>query len=176
MPKGKFSASDVRAMVRDLRETVLSWRVANVYDLDARTYLVKLAMPGVGEKKVLLLESGVRFHLTAYEHRERTTELPSPFAMKLRKHEKSGLTRHLEARARANARMMDDYLQSASQAHLPHLERPTHCVPPRAAAASAAYLPSDGRAWPSPHALRAAPREVTSTSLRSRPGEPRHHR
>ena len=39
-------------------------------------------------------------------------------AMKMRKHEKSGITRHLEARARANARMMDDYLQSASQARL----------------------------------------------------------
>ena len=117
MPKGKFSASDVRAMVRDLRESVLSWRVANVYDLDARTYLVKLAMPGVGEKKVLLLESGVRFHLTAYERRERTTELPSPFAMKLRKHVRA--KRLEDVRQLGQDRVVD--LRFGSGEHCAHL-------------------------------------------------------
>jgi predicted ribosome quality control (RQC) complex YloA/Tae2 family protein len=34
--KGRFSATDVRAMVRDLRSSVLGQRVVNVYDLDAK--------------------------------------------------------------------------------------------------------------------------------------------
>lgn len=36
MTKTRFTAADVRAMVRDLRSSVLGLRVANVYDLDAK--------------------------------------------------------------------------------------------------------------------------------------------
>jgi hypothetical protein len=50
--------------VRDLRASVLGLRVVNVYDVDNKTYLFKMAVPGK-EKVVLLLESGVRFHATA---------------------------------------------------------------------------------------------------------------
>ena len=81
--KTRFSLADVRAMVRDLRASALGMRVVNVYDIDAKTYLVKLALPG-REKLVLLLESGIRFHTTRFA-RDRPT-LPSGFAMKLRKH------------------------------------------------------------------------------------------
>ena len=37
MPKTRFSAADVRAMVRDLRGWLVGFRLANIYDLDART-------------------------------------------------------------------------------------------------------------------------------------------
>ena len=67
MVKARFSAADVRAMVRDLRGRVLGMRCVNVYDIDAKTYLLKLAEPGVAEKVVLLLESGVRFHSTRFD-------------------------------------------------------------------------------------------------------------
>lgn len=36
MTKTRFTAADVRAMVRDLRSSVLGLRVVNVYDLDAK--------------------------------------------------------------------------------------------------------------------------------------------
>lgn len=36
MTKTRFTAADVRAMVRDLRATVHGLRVVNVYDLDAK--------------------------------------------------------------------------------------------------------------------------------------------
>lgn len=36
MTKTRFTAADVRAMVRDLRSSVLGLRVVNVYDLDSK--------------------------------------------------------------------------------------------------------------------------------------------
>lgn len=39
MTKTRFTAADVRAMVRDLRSSVLGLRVVNVYDLDAKVGL-----------------------------------------------------------------------------------------------------------------------------------------
>lgn len=36
MTKTRFTAADVRAMVRDLRSSVLGLRLVNVYDLDAK--------------------------------------------------------------------------------------------------------------------------------------------
>lgn len=71
-------------MVRDIRATLLGQRVANIYDLNDKTYLFKFAVPGKSEKILLLLESGVRFHTTKYARDK--SDLPSPFAMKLRKH------------------------------------------------------------------------------------------
>jgi len=72
--------------VRDLRTKVLGLKVINIYDLDNRTYTFKLAVPG-GDKVTLLLESGVRFHTTAYaRERGAAGEMPNVFAMKLRKH------------------------------------------------------------------------------------------
>ena len=45
MGKTRFSSLDVAVAVRDLRSKALGLRVANVYDINARTYLVKLARP-----------------------------------------------------------------------------------------------------------------------------------
>jgi len=40
-------------------------RVDQIYDVDKKTYLLRLAKPE--KKKVLILESGTRFHTTSFE-------------------------------------------------------------------------------------------------------------
>ena len=84
MSKQKFTSADVRAMVKDGKDVLIGKRLANIYDLSERTYLFKFAGQSSGEKFMLLLESGIRFHLTKYVRN--TPDLPSPFAMKLRRH------------------------------------------------------------------------------------------
>lgn len=50
-----------------------------------QTYLLKAARSGEdGEKVLVVLEAGVRFHATAYARDK--NDLPGPFCMKLRKH------------------------------------------------------------------------------------------
>ena len=89
--------------MRDIRATLLGQRVANIYDLNDKTYLFKFAVPGKSEKVLLLLESGIRFHTTKYARDK--SDLPSPFAMKLRKHIR---TRRLEdVRQLCNDRIVD---------------------------------------------------------------------
>jgi predicted ribosome quality control (RQC) complex YloA/Tae2 family protein len=50
MAKSRFTTADVKAMVRDVRSSLLGQRVANIYDLNDKTYLFKFAIPGVTEK------------------------------------------------------------------------------------------------------------------------------
>jgi len=57
--------------------------VNNVYDVDSKSFLLKLTKPG-GEKVVVVIESGVRFHTTKFV--KETPDMPSGFSMKLRKH------------------------------------------------------------------------------------------
>lgn len=54
-------------------------RVNQVYDIDNKTYLIKLQR--TEEKCVLLLESGNRFHTTAFEWPKNVA--PSGFSMKV---------------------------------------------------------------------------------------------
>jgi len=70
--------------VRDIRCNLLGKKVANIYDLSDKCYLLKFAIPGQGMKTFLLLESGIRFHSTRFLRE--LPEVPSPFTMKLRKH------------------------------------------------------------------------------------------
>nr|CAD7430506.1 unnamed protein product [Timema monikensis] len=68
------------------KETVLiGMRVAQVYDIDHKTYLIKLQR--TEEKAILLLESGNRIHTTAFEWPKNVA--PSGFSMKMRKHLKN---------------------------------------------------------------------------------------
>ena len=83
-------------MIGDLRGTLLGQRMANVYDLNEKTYLFKFTLSEAttaqvtGEKSegsskvMLLMESGIRFHTTQYARDK--NDMPSPFAMKLRKY------------------------------------------------------------------------------------------
>jgi len=83
-----MSSLDVRAEVFGLQH-LIGCRVANIYDLDNKSFIIKLARPEL--KALLLLESGVRFHITEFHHTKPTA--PGPVAAKLRKHLK---TRRLE--------------------------------------------------------------------------------
>jgi len=97
MSKSRFSSTDVQAMVGEIRGILLGQRIANIYDVNDKTYLFKFTLSEAatqhqtgskdqeGSSKVLLLlESGVRFHVTSF-YREKS-DMPSPFAMKLRKY------------------------------------------------------------------------------------------
>ena len=92
MPKQKFNSVDVAAEVAELRRLVVGSWLANIYDLDdKRTFLLKFTKSGgrtesgEGEKTVVLLESGARFHTTSYV-RERKADAPSKLNAKLRMH------------------------------------------------------------------------------------------
>lgn len=58
-----------------------------MYDIDNKTYLFRLHGGGASEKVTLLIESGTRFHTTAFEWPKNV--VPSGFSMKLRKHLKN---------------------------------------------------------------------------------------
>jgi len=91
MPKTRFTSADVAAEVACIRATCLGARCANVYDINARTYLFKLNRSGGGDddtdggsKTFLLLESGTRFHTTTLLRDKGAT--PSNIALKMRLH------------------------------------------------------------------------------------------
>ena len=77
-----MTAMDVRALVVLLRKKLVGLRVANIYDVNGRLYLIKMSKGG--QKEHLLIESGIRIHTTDFIKNEKT--VPSGFSMKLRKH------------------------------------------------------------------------------------------
>lgn len=79
--KTRFSTYDLLCNVSELQKLV-GMRVAQVYDIDHKTYLIKLQR--TEEKCMLLLESGSRLHTTAFEWPKNVA--PSGFSMKMRKH------------------------------------------------------------------------------------------
>jgi len=64
MVKSRFTATDLAAIVKNLRASIIGLRVANIYDINGKTYLLKLAQPD--RKVFLLLESGIRIHTTDF--------------------------------------------------------------------------------------------------------------
>ncbi|KAM9294302.1 ribosome quality control complex subunit NEMF [Gastrophryne carolinensis] len=80
--KSRFSTIDIRAVISELSDSLLGMRVNNVYDVDNKTYLIRLHKPEY--KAVLLLESGIRIHTTEFEWPKNM--MPSGFSMKCRKH------------------------------------------------------------------------------------------
>ncbi|XP_053693997.1 ribosome quality control complex subunit NEMF homolog [Sabethes cyaneus] len=84
MTKTRFNTYDVVCSVTELQRLV-GMRVNQIYDIDNKTYLIRLVRNE--EKIVLLLESGNRFHMTAFEWPKNVA--PSGFTMKLRKHLKN---------------------------------------------------------------------------------------
>ncbi|XP_055818502.1 uncharacterized protein LOC129887427 [Solanum dulcamara] len=89
MVKVRMNTADVAAEVKCLRR-LIGMRCSNVYDLSPKTYVFKLmnssgiTESGESEKVLLLMESGVRLHTTAYLRDKSNT--PSGFTLKLRKH------------------------------------------------------------------------------------------
>ena len=79
--KTRFSTLDLVCSVTELQK-LIGMRVAQVYDTDHKTYLIKLQR--TEEKCVLLIESGIRIHTTSFEWPKNIA--PSGFSMKMRKH------------------------------------------------------------------------------------------
>ncbi|KAG6441996.1 nuclear export mediator factor NEMF homolog [Manduca sexta] len=82
--KSRFSTYDIICMVTEL-QSLLGMRVNQVYDINSQSYVIRLQRSE--EKKVLLLDSGHRFHTTLFEWPKGMA--PSGFTMKLRKHLKN---------------------------------------------------------------------------------------
>lgn len=94
--KNRFSSLDIVAIIPELNEKLKGARVNQVYDVDNKTYLIRFSKPtkvdaendeDEGNKIVLLLESGSRFHTTDFAWPKNAA--PSGFSMKLRKHLKN---------------------------------------------------------------------------------------
>ncbi|SCU65550.1 translation-associated element 2, putative [Trypanosoma equiperdum] len=82
MVKQRMTALDVRASVEEMRTELQGLRLTNVYDIPPRTFLFKF---GNSEKKrTLLLENGVRLHLTQLVREK--PKVPTQFTLRLRKH------------------------------------------------------------------------------------------
>lgn len=80
--KSRFSSLDITQITTEL-QALVGKRLLNIYDLSAKTILLKFS----GEKKEnLLLESGIRMHLTQFQ-REKSSL--SSLNIKLRKHLKN---------------------------------------------------------------------------------------
>nr|XP_057946239.1 ribosome quality control complex subunit NEMF-like [Doryrhamphus excisus] len=83
--KTRFTTADIRAVIAEINANYIGMRVNNVYDIDNKTYLIRLQKPD--SKAILLLESGIRIHSTDFEWPKNM--MPSGFAMKCRKHLKT---------------------------------------------------------------------------------------
>ncbi|KXL47776.1 hypothetical protein M433DRAFT_110466 [Acidomyces richmondensis BFW] len=79
--KTGFSSLDVRVIAHELSKSLVTLRLANIYDLSTRIFLLKFAKPNHREQ--LLIDSGFRCHLTSFARA--TAAAPSPFVAKLRK-------------------------------------------------------------------------------------------
>lgn len=83
MRKKEFTSFDVAAVVRELKAVVLGSRVSNVYQLGAKTLILKLHKPD-NPPFALVLEAGRRLHLTSYSLEKPI--VPPAFCMALRKY------------------------------------------------------------------------------------------
>ncbi|XP_067128468.1 ribosome quality control complex subunit NEMF [Centruroides vittatus] len=82
--KSRFDSTDLVAILLELKD-VIGMRLSQVYDVDHKTYLFKLARQE--EKCTIIVESGIRIHKTDYEWPKSVA--PHGFTMKLRKHIKN---------------------------------------------------------------------------------------
>lgn len=84
MGKTKMNALDVKASVAEM-QSLVGLRLLNAYDIQSKLFLLKF---GSGDhKQLVLIESGVRMHITELVREK--PKMPSQFTFKLRKHIKS---------------------------------------------------------------------------------------
>ena len=83
MSKKEFTSFDASAVVHELKDALVNSRVNNVYQLDAKTLLLKLHKTDRPPLR-LVMEAGRRLHLTAYALEKPL--VPPAFCMALRKH------------------------------------------------------------------------------------------
>lgn len=65
--------------------SVIGSRLQNIYDINSKTFLLKLNPKEQDSKLKLVVESGTRLHSTSYDFESANVQ-PSFFAMKLRKY------------------------------------------------------------------------------------------
>lgn len=89
--KNRFTTLDLIAILPEIREQLCGMRVYQVYDVDSKTVIIRFSKPAAAGKieeetfkQMLILESGIRMHLTEFNWPKNTN--PSGFTMKLRKH------------------------------------------------------------------------------------------
>jgi predicted ribosome quality control (RQC) complex YloA/Tae2 family protein len=83
LSKKEFTSFDASAVVHELKDALVNSRVNNVYQLDAKTLLLKLHKTDKPPLR-LVMEAGRRLHLTAYALEKPL--VPPAFCMALRKH------------------------------------------------------------------------------------------
>ncbi|KAF1985395.1 hypothetical protein K402DRAFT_422027 [Aulographum hederae CBS 113979] len=83
--KQRFSSLDVKVIAHELSATLTTLRVANIYDLSSRIFLIKFQKPS--QREQLIVDSGFRAHLTSFSRTAFST--PSPFVVRLRKYLKT---------------------------------------------------------------------------------------
>ncbi|KAL1835730.1 hypothetical protein VTJ49DRAFT_6155 [Mycothermus thermophilus] len=79
--KQRFSSLDVKVIAHELAESLISFRIHNIYDLNSKILLFKFAKPD--SRQQLIIESGFRCHLTDFVRT--AAPAPSLFVAKLRK-------------------------------------------------------------------------------------------
>ncbi|XWX02161.1 hypothetical protein V2A60_010194 [Cordyceps javanica] len=79
--KQRYSSLDVKVIAHELNQSLISLRVANIYDLSTKILLFKFAKPDT--KKQLLIDIGFRCHTTDFARA--TAGVPSAFVTRLRK-------------------------------------------------------------------------------------------
>lgn len=85
--KQKVSALDLQLLVAELRNSIESYRLNNIYNItdSSKQYLLKFNKPD--SKVNVIVDCGSRIHITEYARQ--TPTIPSNFVVKLRKHLKS---------------------------------------------------------------------------------------
>lgn len=78
-----MNSFDVAAVVNELKSILPGMRIDNIYQLNSKIMLFRLKKPG-GENVNLLIEAGVRIHITMYQLEK--PKVPPVFAMALRKY------------------------------------------------------------------------------------------
>ncbi len=83
MPKKDFTSFDLHAIVHELKDRLVDARINNIYQLDAKTLLMKLHRTNEPPIR-LVMEAGRRLHLTNYSLEKPQT--PPAFCMTMRKY------------------------------------------------------------------------------------------
>ena len=64
--KTRFSGLDIGFILKELNSGITGYRVNRIYDVDSKTYLIKVQGPE-SAKATLLMESGTRIHTTGFQ-------------------------------------------------------------------------------------------------------------
>ena len=77
-----MSPMEIKSIVGEMNQKLIDFNINTVYDINQRLYVIKLSK--TDHKEFIVIESGVRVHLTEY-HREKS-DVPNNFTSRLRKY------------------------------------------------------------------------------------------